>query len=212
MASQTSERVSTLPRVKPMRLRLIKEPFDNPDYLMEWKADGFRAVAYIENRECKLVSRNLRNLRFESLRAALAALPVTNAILDGEIICLDPQGVSRFNWLLSARGAGQAIFYSFDLLWLNSVDLRGIPLLERKSRLAELVRASQCQRLLYAQHIEGAGKELFAEISRRDLEGIVAKRKTGLYRDDRPDWLKVKNRTYSQAEGRHSLLNRTRKR
>lgn len=127
MASQTSERVSTLPRVKPMRLRLIKEPFDNFDYLMEWKADGFRAVAYIENRECKLVSRNLRNLRFESLRAALAALPVTNAILDGEIICLDPQGVSRFNWLLSARGAGQAIFYSFDLLWLNSVALARNP-------------------------------------------------------------------------------------
>ena len=212
MASQTSETVSTLPRVKPMRLRLIKEPFDNPDYLMEWKADGFRAVAYIENHECKLVSRNLRNLRFESLRAALAALPVTNAILDGEIICLDPQGVSRFNWLLSARGAGQAIFYSFDLLWLNGADLRGIPLLERKSRLAEFVRASQCQRLLYAQHIEGAGKELFAEISRRDLEGIVAKRKTGLYRDDRQGWLKVMNRVYSQAEGRHALLNRTRKR
>jgi bifunctional non-homologous end joining protein LigD len=93
------------------------------------------------------------------------------------------------------------------------VDLRGIPLFERKSRLAELVRASQCQRLLYAQHLEGAGKQFFVRgNSRRDLEGIVAKRKTGLYRDDRPDWLKVKNRTYSQAEGRHALLNRTRKR
>jgi ATP-dependent DNA ligase len=65
--------------------------------------------------------------------------------------------------------------------------------------------------LLYAQHIEGAGKEFFAEICQHDLEGIVAKRKTGIYREERPDWLKV-NRTYSQAEGRHALLNRTRKR
>ena len=194
-----------------MRLRLIKEPFDNPDYLMEWKADGFRAIAYVENRECKLVSRNLRNLRFESLRASLGTLPVTDAILDGEIMCLDPEGVSRFNWLLNVRGAGQAIFYAFDLLWLNGVDLRRTPLLERKSRLCELVRESHSQRLLYAQHIEGAGKELFAEICRRDLEGIVAKRKTGLYRQGRPDWLKVKNRAYSQAEGRHDLFNRTRK-
>ena len=67
---------------------------------------------------------------------------------------------------------------------------------------------SNCPRLLYAQHVEGARRELFAEICRRDLEGIIAKRKTGLYREDRQDWLKVKNRTYSQAEGRHDLFQR----
>ena len=67
---------------------------------------------------------------------------------------------------------------------------------------------SNCPRLLYAQHVEGAGKELFAEICRRDLEGIVAKRKTGVYREDRQDWLKVKNPTYSQAQGRHDLFGR----
>jgi ATP-dependent DNA ligase len=54
-------------------------------------------------------------------------------------------------------------------------------------------------------------KELFSEICRCDLQGIVAKRKTGMYREDRPDWLKIKNRTYSQAEGRHELLTRARK-
>ena len=50
-----------LPRIKPMRLRLAREPFDNPEYLMEWKADGFRAIAYVENGEAKLVSRNLKS-------------------------------------------------------------------------------------------------------------------------------------------------------
>ena len=123
---------------------------------MEWKVDGFRAIACVEN-EAKLVSRNLKSLPFESLRASLAKLPVTNAILDGEIVCLD-------------------------------ADLRRTPLYERKARLAELVRVSNCPRLLYAQHVEGAGKELFAEIRRRGLEGIVAKRKTGVYREDRQDW------------------------
>ena len=49
-----------------MRLRLVKEPFDHPDYLFELKHDGFRAVAYIENGEAWLVSRNLKNLRFDS--------------------------------------------------------------------------------------------------------------------------------------------------
>jgi bifunctional non-homologous end joining protein LigD len=191
-----------------MRLRLVKEPFDNPDYIFELKHDGFRALAYIDARECHLVSRNLKSLRFESLRTALGKLPVRNAIIDAEIICLDGKGVSQFNWLLSGRRANQAVLYVFDLLWINDVDLRRTPLVKRKARLCELVRKSRCPRLLYAQHVEGGGRELFNEICRCDLEGIVAKRKMGMYREDRPGWLKIKNRTYSQAEGRHELLTR----
>ena len=114
--------------------------------------------------------------------------------------------MDRFNSLLSGRQANQAILYVFDLLWINGVDLRRTPLLERKARLCELVRRSACPRLLYAQHVEGGGKEFFNEICRCDLEGVVAKRKMGTYRDDRPDWLKIKNRVYSQAEGRHEML------
>ena len=57
-----------------MRLRLVKEPFDNPDYIFELKHDGFRALAYIESGKCRLVSRNLKSLRFESLRLALGKL------------------------------------------------------------------------------------------------------------------------------------------
>jgi len=66
--------------------------------------------------------------------------------------------VSQFNQLLSRKRG--AIFYAFDLLWLDGADLRRRPLLERKARLAELVRVSNCPRLLYAQHVEGAGKDL----------------------------------------------------
>src|SRR6516164_8596772 len=126
-----------------MRLRLVKESFDNPDYIFELKHDGFRATAYIENRECRLVSRNLKSLRFESLRSALGKLPVHNAIIDGEIICLDGKGVSQFNWLLSGRRANQAILYVFDLLWIDDVDLRRTPLVKRKAWLCELVRKSR---------------------------------------------------------------------
>jgi len=111
-------------------------------------------------------------------------------------------------WLLSGRRSKQAILYAFDLLWINGVDLRRKPLVKRKARLRELIRKSRCPRLLYAQHVEVAGREFFNEICRCDLEGIVAKRKTGMYREDRPDWLKIKNRMYSQAEGRHELLMR----
>jgi len=191
-----------------MRLRLVREPFDHPDYIFELKHDGFRAIAYLQNGESKLVSRNQRNLGFEALKRSLAKLPVENAILDGEIICVDAKGVSQFNQLLSRKG--EPVFYAFDLLWLDGEDLRQMPLVERKKRLARLVRAAKCPRLLYAQRIEQHGKGFFAEICARDLEGIVAKRKLGIYKDDAPAWLKLKNPTYSQAEGRHELLTRGR--
>jgi bifunctional non-homologous end joining protein LigD len=197
-----------LPRIHPMRLRTAKAPFDNLDYIFELKHDGFRAVAYFQNGECDLISRKSRSLRFLSLRLALEKLPVRNAIIDGEIVCLDKDGVSQFNWLLNKRKASAAIFYAFDLMWLDGVDLRQTPLLERKARLFELINASASSRLLYAQHINGAGKQFFEEICARDLEGIVAKRKLGIYKDDGNSWLKIKNKSYSQAEGRHELLTR----
>jgi bifunctional non-homologous end joining protein LigD len=187
-----------------MRLRLIKEPFDNPDYIFELKHDGFRAVVYLQNGDCKLISRNLKNLRFESLKTALAKLPVKNVIIDGEICCLDERGVSQFNHLLNHKA--EPVLYAFDLLWLDHEDLRQLPLIERKKRLCGIVQASACSRLLYAQHVEGGGKRMFEEICAHDLEGIVAKRRLGIYKDDGNAWLKVKNRSYSQAEGKHELL------
>jgi ATP-dependent DNA ligase len=76
----------------------------------------------------------------------------------------------------------------------------------RKKRLHDLIRTSDGGRILYAQYVEGEGKRMFAEICARDLEGIVGKRKQGIYKDDGNSWLKIKNRSYSQAEGRHDLL------
>jgi bifunctional non-homologous end joining protein LigD len=184
-----------------MRLRLVKEPFDDPDYIFELKHDGFRAVAYLYDGECKLISRNMRFMRFDSLRNALAKLPVLDAILDGEIVCLDDEGISRFNHLLNGK---QQVFYAFDLLWINGEDIRQQPLTERKQRLCGLVRG--CERIIYAQHIERDGKQLFQEICARDLEGIVAKRKLSTYKDDGNGWIKIKNKTYSQVERRHELL------
>ena len=199
-----------LPRIQPMRLTRIAKAFDDPDYIFELKHDGFRAIAYIEAGECKLVSRNLKHFKsFESLRRSLNKLPVQNAILDGEVVCLDERGVSQFNELMSRKG--KHVFYAFDLLWLNGNDLRSLPLIERKQRLHELVQGSRCDAVIYAQHIEGLGIGLFEEICSRDLEGIVAKRKRGVYKNNGVGWKKIKNPKYSQAEGRHDLFTRVKK-
>jgi bifunctional non-homologous end joining protein LigD len=69
--SQGSARI-VLPRIQPMRLSRIAKPFDDPDYVFELKHDGFRALAYIDAAECKLVSRNLNEFRsFASLKESL---------------------------------------------------------------------------------------------------------------------------------------------
>ena len=191
-----------------MELRLVHDAFDDPAYIFELKHDGFRGLAYIENGECRLVSRRYRGLKFPTLAAALANLPAESAILDGEIVCLNEHGVSQFNQLLGRKA--EPVFYAFDLLWLDGTDLRELPLIERKHQLAQLVRMSACPRLLYAQHIEANGKQFFQEICSRDLEGVVAKRSRSSYRASRSAWLKIKNRSYSQAEGRHELLTKRR--
>jgi bifunctional non-homologous end joining protein LigD len=91
--------------------------------------------------------------------SGLSQLHVKEAILDGEIVCMDEHSVSQFNQLLH-RGA-DSIFYAFDLLWLNGKDYRPFLLVARKKRLQRLVERNP-QHLMYAQHIETNGKEFFA--------------------------------------------------
>ena len=199
-----------LPRIQPMRLTRIAKAFDDPDYVFELKHDGFRAIAYIEAGECKLVSRNLKHFKsFDHLKKSLDKLPVQNAILDGEVVCLDGNGVSQFNELMSRKG--KPVFYAFDLLWLDGDDLRSLPLIERKRRLHKLVQRSRSHAIIYAQHIEDQGVGFFEETCSRDLEGIVAKRKLGIYKNNGLGWKKIKNPKYSQAEGRHDLFTRVKK-
>jgi bifunctional non-homologous end joining protein LigD len=179
------------------------EPFDDKDWLFELKHDGFRSLAYFEDGRCRLVSRH-RNVykSFQILRDALAGLKAKDAILDGEIVCLDANGCSQFKELLYRRG--RAVFFAFDLVWLDGVDLRQTPLIQRKKKLRKLVECSKCPKLLYAQHIERDGKLLFQEVVERNLEGMVAKRRMSVYAEH--GWIKIRNPKYTQVEGRQDMF------
>lgn len=191
-----------LPRIEPAKLVPRIDAFDHPDWLFELKHNGFRGLAYIVDRRCDLISRrNWRYKTFEPLRMALAKLRVRDAILDGEIVCLDSMGRSVFKELLYRRG--NPVFYAFDLLWLNGRDLRGLPLLARKEHLRKLIRPRLP--LLYADHIEGAGIGLFQTACVLDLEGIVCKRRDSAYASA-SGWMKVKNPNYTKVAGRHEMF------
>jgi bifunctional non-homologous end joining protein LigD len=193
-----------------MQVSRIGAPFDHADWLFELKHDGFRALAYIAEGNCSLISRKTYAYKsFAVLCEALARLRAKNAILDGEIVVLDSEGRSQFYELLHRRG--DPGFYAFDLVWIDGIDLRLSPLIERKERLRKLIFRSQLEGVICASHIEGRGKALFEEVCERDLEGIVAKRKDSTYSVN-GCWLKIKNPNYTQAEGRHEMFTAFRER
>jgi bifunctional non-homologous end joining protein LigD len=196
-----------LPRVTPINPARLAAPFDHSDFLYELKMDGFRCVAYIEDGRCELVSRKRNTYKsFAGLATAMAALRVKSAILDGEIVCLDGDGRSLFLDLLRRR-RHDAVFYAFDLLWLDGEDLRGLPLIERKRRLRRLVRVSRNHSLLYADHIDGHGVKFFGVVCGRDCEGIVAKHKRATYGVQGPaGWFKILNPAYTQKRGRREMF------
>src|SRR5438132_5635631 len=150
--------MSVLPRnLRPMRLSRRSEPFDSDEFIYELKVDGFRSLAYIENGQCDLVSRNGNTFRkFKDLALWIGEnLRVENAVLDGEIACVDKYGRSVFNDLLFRRR--ECVFFAFDLLFLDGDDLRNVPLVERKARLKRILRRKR-SRVTYVDHIESRGQ------------------------------------------------------
>jgi bifunctional non-homologous end joining protein LigD len=198
-----------LPTVVPMRLSRRLKSFDSADYLFEIKHDGFRALAYIENGQCRLISRNGNRFHsFGILELWIAkALGSVEAILDGEVVCVDESGRTVFTDVLFNRRVCR--FFAFDILWLNGEDLRELALVERKARLKKLLGRRKSA-LLYVDHIEDLGRFVFDQACKLDLEGIVAKPKRALYQADvrKSPWLKIKNPAYSQKEGREELFER----
>jgi bifunctional non-homologous end joining protein LigD len=187
----------------PMPLIRVSNPFDHPDWIYELKHDGFRALAHIDGHRCTLVSRRQHVYKtFPQLQEEIAhAVRTTSAILDGEIVSLAPDGRSKFYDLLFHRE--WPYFVAFDVLAIDGEDLHGRPLLERKRRLCAIMPKIET-RLVYLDHVVGRGADLFAAVCARDLEGVVAKWKHGRYYTDgaTTSWLKVRNPTYSQMEGR----------
>jgi bifunctional non-homologous end joining protein LigD len=102
-------------------------------------------------------------------------------------------------------------FVAFDCLWLDGRDLRDLPLIERKRVLRQIVRRrSAC--VQYLPHMHRRGVELFSQVVERDLEGVVAKLRQAPYGlvDGKSPWVKIKNRQYTQAVGRHEQFDRLR--
>jgi bifunctional non-homologous end joining protein LigD len=188
-------RVSTLPKwLQPMLATLTDGPFDDPGWIFEDKYDGFRMVAKIESGKVTLYSRNGQVISGNYIEVARALEGVKgDAVIDGELVALDENGVSHFQLLQNAlRRRAKLLYCAFDLMFQNGEDLRAMPLIERKKRLKAILPKHRL--VAFSRHRKTFGTMFFEEAGRKGLEGIMAKRASSKYlsgaRTD--DWLKIK--------------------
>jgi bifunctional non-homologous end joining protein LigD len=199
---------------QPMPLSRKPVPFDHPEWVFELKYDGFRSLAIVQNGRCQLISRNGHSFNsFADLRQSIPSeLPHEGqTVLDGEIVCLDKRGRPQFRELLFHRA--EPYFCAFDLLMDNGKDLRMERLTDRKHELRrKLSKLPDSPRLRYVDHVERYGTALFQRVCKMDLEGIVAKHSFGPYvtEPQKTTWFKIKNKSYSQMDGREELFERER--
>jgi len=112
--------------------------------------------------------------RFDALCEQVAAtLDVDDVIMDGEVIAADETGRPQFYDLL--RCARKPAYVAFDLLWPDGVDLRSLPLSERRRRLQGII-SKDSPAIAEVLSVRGRGRQLFELMHSYDLEGIVAKR------------------------------------
>ena len=167
-----------------------------PDWLHEVKYDGYRLRAVLDG-TARILTRNGVDWtdRFSRLADAVESLPATSAMIDGEAVVLDPRGVSDFGALQQAVGSdgGAGVrFMAFDLLYLNSFDLRDLPLLQRKELLSQLLAGHEGPVQL-VEHVIDGGEQFHAMTCELELEGSVSKRADRPYVGGRSrDWLKTK--------------------
>src|SRR6185437_2720277 len=180
-----------LDNIKPMLCSLIREPFDDPDFLFEVKLDGYRIIAYVQNGEVTLSSRSGLDYtkKYPSIAEALSAQG-SDIILDGELVALNNEGKPDFDALQKNNGKNPLVFYAFDVLWYKGYDLMGLQLTERKQVLSKAITFNEVIR--YSDDFD-EGIRLFELIKKQQMEGIVAKRKSSKYEPGKRgnDWLKL---------------------
>ena len=204
---------------KPQLATLVTAPPEGDDWLHEIKYDGYRAGCAITPDGVRLTSRNGLDYTaaLPEIVAEAKALPVTSALLDGEVVVLLDDGRASFQALQQAMGeaglktrnhvprprnhvAGSRnhvrnglVYLVFDLLELDGAALLTQPLEARKARLQTLVSRSAGRRIRYADHVVGHGAAFFAQATKLGVEGIVSKRRDGVYQPGRRSgWLKIK--------------------
>jgi bifunctional non-homologous end joining protein LigD len=205
VAEMTNASSRPLPEfIAPQLATLVAEPPKDEGWLYEIKYDGYRLLAKLAGGQATLYTRTGRDwtAKLPRLARRLASLRLDGSWLDGEIAVLDPDGIPDFQALQNAfeRGTGaDVVYYVFDAPWLSGQDLRALPLVERKQRLAAaLAKAAAGGEVGYSEHFAGEPGHIDAALDqacRLGLEGLIGKQGDAPYVSERSrSWIKLKCR------------------
>lgn len=171
---------------------------EGPEWVHEIKFDGYRTLAMINQGEVHMMTRSGLDwtAKYQAIAEELKTLDVQQAIIDGEVVALDADNRSSFQKLKNELGADRSEnlqYYVFDLLVLDGEKLTGLPLLDRKARLKDLIeRHNLHNRVIYSEHFT-EGVEFLPRACSLEMEGIISKRGDSTYSGKRSEaWLKVK--------------------
>jgi len=182
--------------IKPQLATLKTRAPKGEQWLHEIKFDGYRVQIQLNKGKRKVYTRNGLDWtkRFSVIAGALD-IP-GQAIIDGEVVVVH-DGRTNFSELQAELAAGnqdRLTFYAFDLLWRDG-DLRGLPQIERKQALLDLLGENGIEApIVFSEHLTGDGQEMFEHAAKLGWEGIVSKNTQAPYRSDRNEaWLKIKS-------------------
>lgn len=178
--------------------KLVDKAPNGDNWIFEPKFDGYRIVAFFEDKKARLITRNGKDYsaHFKDIATSLEVFFQNKAlILDGEIVIIDENGKSNFQALQNfmKKPTNQELTYViFDILALNGEDLRNKQLIDRKNILEKLMQNAP-NNLYYSKHIIGNGKTSFESACEFNLEGIIGKKIDSIYSGTRNgDWIKLK--------------------
>lgn len=168
-------------------------------WIYEVKFDGYRIMARIQRGKARLITRGGHDWsdRMPGLVKELSQLGLKSGWLDGEIVVLNDAGTPDFNALQKAfdrpASSAEVVYFLFDLPFADGLDLREVPLLQRRQALQAVLDAAPTPHLRYSADFQAAPGDLLQSACRMKLEGVIAKREDAPYASRRTEtWLKLK--------------------
>jgi len=195
------KKVSAMPDFVPPQLcASVERPPQGAGWCHEIKFDGYRVQLRVEGGEVALNTRKGLDWAEKFPAIAKEAQSLPDALIDGEVVAVDHNGLPDFSALQAAIAEGKTnnlIFYAFDLLFAGGEDLRAVPLHERKARLKRLLEArkGKAKLIRYVEHFEEDGEAVLQSAKELKLEGIISKKLEARYHSGRSEsWTKAKIR------------------
>jgi len=197
-ALEGARRAALPETLSPQLATLAKSAPTHGDWLYEIKFDGYRLMTRIADGRASIITRGGHDWtdKLQPLADELAQLGIDNAWLDGEAVVLDANGLPHFNLLqnaLDARRSGTIVYYVFDAPFIDGIDLREVPLHARRALLKQVIESHDGDRVRFSDDFPADAAQVLETACSLQLEGVIAKRRDGLYTSSRStDWLKLK--------------------